>query len=310
MTKTLPSRRLLLVANPEIGAQLCDLLDEGFEPMECLEANSIAQARFMHQHNPADLVLIHHDLVRREGQSGLTWLTWRRDVPLIYLADDEPRNWQQALLAGVNHCVPYSLVVQEPGVLLAALRQALDMGKREVEMARLGLQLRESRQHVERLIGMLWRSSPAAAERPWHTQRTLLDRLQEELSRADRHQLPLTVVLGQVQSPALDLASLPDWTVNVIVQGKRRSDVVGQYGANGFMLLLMHTPDRGGQECCRRLRHEISQAHQQLGGPHRPLQTYFGMASATTEHLSVAGLLRQAEENLEMSRMETLEQAS
>src|SRR5437764_433036 len=64
-----------------------------------------------------------------------------------------------------------------------------------------------------------------------------------------------------------DSLALPEWTMDVIAKGKRRSDVAGQYGPDGFMLLMMHTPIKGGIHCCRRLQKAIEHAQETLPGP-------------------------------------------
>ena len=78
----------------------------------------------------------------------------------------------------------------------------------------------------------------------WYNQRHMLERLDQEAARARRQGGDFTVVLAEVQgarreqlSPA-ETDHLATWTAARVTQAKRRSDVAGQYGPHGFMLLL------------------------------------------------------------------------
>src|SRR5581483_7835642 len=89
-----------------------------------------------------------------------------------------------------------------------------------------------------------------------------------------------------------------DWTVQRVLESKRRSDVAGQYGLRGFMLLLPHTPDRGAEEFCRRLRGDLAQAPPELPEFWR-LHTSLGLAGYSGEYRTPKSLLRLAEERLQ-----------
>ena len=43
------------------------------------------------------------------------------------------------------------------------------------------------------------------------------------------------------------------WAASTVARVKRRGDVAGLYGPQGFMLVMAQTPQQGGERCCRRL---------------------------------------------------------
>jgi hypothetical protein len=127
--------------------------------------------------------------------------------------------------------------------------------------------------------------------------------------RAERHDVPLSVVVADLALDpsashptskglaSMDVESaLRTWTAQRILHSKRRSDVVGQYGIQGFMMLLPHTPEQGAREVTRRLRHDLAQ------GPWR-IHSSFGVAGFGTACRSPKAMLRIAEERLDEDRL-------
>ena len=94
---------------------------------------------------------------------------------------------------------------------------------------------------------------------------------------------------------------LPDWSVAAILRGKRRCDVVGQYGQDGFMLLMVQTPKPGGVACCRRLQLHLEHPEHERPGPRTPVHSFFGVASLAGASSGPQKLLRIAEQNLELA---------
>ena len=155
------------------------------------------------------------------------------------------------------------------------------------------------------MIDMLWESAPGTSRVFCLTQRHTMMRLQEEIDRSERHGTPLTMVLGELaggpvpnENPAGE--SPLSRIIVLINQTRRRSDVVGQYGPNGFLLLLVQTRADGAAVFCQRLRQVLQEKAAEVGQG-RPLQVTFGLAphvaGATPVHL-----LSHAEASLEQSR--------
>ncbi len=131
----------------------------------------------------------------------------------------------------------------------------------------------------------------------------MLERLEEEVTRAQRYGGPLSVILGEVEGPPDRGADGEErqkatWTVDQISRVKRRSDVAGQYGLQGFMMLLPQTDESGAAGCCGRLRQILEQPTETPG----PLRVWFGVACFSPDTHSVKSLLSRAEERLERVR--------
>ena len=148
---------------------------------------------------------------------------------------------------------------------------------------------------------------PGEGRARWFTQRHMLERLEEEVIRTQRYGGPLTVVLGEVDTPAIrrvrgEEGQAATWIVDQISRVKRRCDVAGQYGMQGFMLILPQTDERGAAGCCRRLRTLIEKPASDLH-PYESLDVHFGIASYSPEVRSVKSLLSRAEEQLERRKV-------
>src|SRR5262249_14821593 len=152
-----------------------------------------------------------------------------------------------------------------PQLLAAALQQTSRWGElhRRVRLATDRLQ--ECRGQVSRLVAMLWESAPLEANARWFTQRHMMERLHEEIDRSARHGIPFSVVLGEVRvrtdSPlkSVERVHMAALAAEGIGRVKRRCDVVGQYGPEGFMVLLANTSEEGAVAFCRRLEQELAE---------------------------------------------------
>jgi diguanylate cyclase (GGDEF)-like protein len=305
-------RRVLIAAGPGANESLQQLfVEEPLSAWQTLAADSFSRARFVLQHDPCDLLLVNDDLLEREGGQGLAWLARQRETPVVCLAGSSPEIFQKAYEQGASVCLPRQMVMEHPLLLVTALEQAFSISALRQSQRQCKNRLIETRQHVDRLVNMIWRTTQRRAEIHWFSQRYMMERLSEELARAERHHVPLTLALGEVQSRAEDkpeeMGLMPDWTLSAIAKGKRRSDVAGQYGMDGFMLLMVHTPVKGGLLCCRRLQQAIEHPQEPLPGPHAHLHAFFGISGTGDGKMSAAGLLRSAEQNLEAARADEKE---
>jgi diguanylate cyclase (GGDEF)-like protein len=300
-------RRRVLVATCD-DKPVCGLFSQPpLDEWEPVAADSFERAQFVAQHNPCEILLIGEDLFHREGEAGLTWLARQHHVPTILLAGCTARTLELAYRHGVHICLPRDLTMRCPEVLGAALQRAALFGEERLHGRHTADQLIQCRRHVDRLVNVLWRTAPAVDRNDhWYTQRHMLSRLQEELARKERHGIPLTVAVGEVDAEddhvLPEVVSVPDWTAATITRSKRRCDVVGQYGLSGFLLLMVHTPKTGGMTCCRRLQRMLETPADPKIGPAGPVRAYFGLASTPSGTATPQSLLRCAEQNLELAR--------
>jgi diguanylate cyclase (GGDEF)-like protein len=303
-------RRVLVAAGASEEALLRALFTQApLHGWDAIPAKSFEEARFVLQHSACDLLLVDEGLCQQQGADGLAWLASQRDVPVVFLARAAAEQITQAYVDGVNFWLPRDLALAHPSLMAAALERAAELTQLRRGQRAAGETVHQCRRQIDRLVGLLWRTIPMKPEQAWLTQRHMLERLQEEISRSERHGAPLTVALGEIRPvPALDDGRtaepvLADWTTERITRAKRRCDVAGQYGLHGFMLLMVHTPSRGGFTCCRRLQQLLEAVPAVANdGPRGPVRAYFGVAGFAEEAASAKSLLHCAEQRLETAR--------
>lgn len=291
--------RILLVAPAASRATLCGLI--GGPDWDVVEVSSLEQAAFVQDGQPCQVVVLEGSVVQAKAGEGLAWLAEQVAAPLVLLSAVQADLVTEGLRHGTLW-MPLEIAREHPLLLRALLTQAMDLGQERQLCRHAALQLRHCNARVDRLLGLLWEAVPGEGPTRWYSQRYMLERLDEEVSRSRRHQSPLSVILGEMQpteGEPLDpeqIRQLGDWVARKISESKRRCDVAGQYGLGGFMLLLPHSTAEQAAGACRRLRHLLE--HQ----PHEivaPLHVRFGTASVPSDEASVQTLLRRAEERLE-----------
>lgn len=297
MIGSVPSGRVALVA---AGEQVRPLLQAFRSPAlqswDAFVAEDFAHAHFLVQMDACDVLVVDHSALGAEDDLGR--LTGRPEVPILFLSANDPEVIFHALSLGARQWLPRDLVLAHPATLDAALHHAV-LGRAGAWRARRAAdQLRDSRAQVGRLANLLWDATPTEGRPPWFSQRYMLQRLHEEVCRSRRHGGSLALVLGEVRAerdePEDDPGRISRWVSEHVNRSKRRSDVAGQYGPDGFMLLLPHTAAAGAAHYCRRLRQLLEEAP-------APLLGCFGIAGASGE-ATPKGLLRHAEEQLDRVR--------
>jgi diguanylate cyclase (GGDEF)-like protein len=246
-----------------------------------------------------------------EGTIGLAWLGRQPDAPLVFLGNEQAERFRAAYEHGASVCLPRSLTLGEPALLDAVLRRTVRGADLLRTHSRTKDTLLQCRRQVDRLVTMLWRTVPVEGDNHWFSQRHVLMRLQEEIARSDRHGVPLTVAVGEVQAPAGEpeqtTVDLTDWMTDRVTSVKRRCDVAGQYGMQGFLLLMVNTPKQGGVTCCQRLRKALEDPGSAAGGSHGPIRACFGIATLSGETPSSQSLLSSAELALDAAKASAAE---
>jgi GGDEF domain-containing protein len=302
-------RRLVLAAANDERRELRRVLDTPFfTNWEVLEAESFERARFILQMDSCDVLVLDASLYRAEDAAGLTWLAVQQRAPVLYLAPAIPESVISALSHGAWQWLPREVGVAHPQVFAATLQQIAQVGELQRRARAAGDALDDCKRQVSRLVALLWDVSPSEGRRPWLPQRQILERLEESVARSNRHGEPFTMALGEVKSSAgtrldpEDSERLANWTSTQVGQAKRRCDVAGQYGMNGFMWLLPHTTDQHAVLACRRLQSLLEQPQRTGSGILAPVQASFGLVSYSSAVPTAKGLLSRAEERLEWAK--------
>jgi GGDEF domain-containing protein len=268
--------------------------------LESAEAENLEQARVAQQAKRCDLVILDSTLADSGGSEELARLARESPAPLVLAGDAEPNAVAEALRQGALWLPGEA--IRHPEVLTALIDQAMRAVRERQQAASVRASLRDNQEQIDRLLGLLWEATPGDGPARWFTQRHMLERLDEETTRSQRYGAPMSVVLGEMR-PDTEVRLRPEhanrlgrWLAECIGKGKRRSDIAGQYGLHGFMLLLPHSTVEQAQEACKRMRTLLARP------PHDDLPVLhacFGLASAPVDASTVQGLLRRAEERLE-----------
>jgi diguanylate cyclase (GGDEF)-like protein len=294
-------RRVLVIAAAGARAALEAAVGRLERPgWHAAAADSLEQAGFVAGVQPCDVALLHDALYSRGASDELARLA---GTPVV-LAGESPAVAAQALRQGAAGWLPWS-ALSHPELLGAVLSQALARAELATQAEQAGQSLRDCQGRVDRLLGLLWEATPTEGPDRWFTQRHMLERLEEEVARSQRHGGPLSLILAEVhpstgQRPGRDDAHrLAAWAARRIGSSKRRCDVVGQYGLTGFMLLLPRGGTAEAVGCCARLD-GVLRRNPPAGLP--GVSACFGVAALAPGLDTVKALLRQAEEHLEQAR--------
>jgi diguanylate cyclase (GGDEF)-like protein len=293
---------VLLVAPGAVLGALERRVADALPAWEVIGADGIDRARFALQLEPCDVLILDADLARTAG--ALDWIAALQPLPITLLSDDDADFLCAALDRGATNWAPRALALRHTALLASVLRRAASSGELRRQMGEAEAALADCRRHVSRLVNRLWDAVPCERGANWFSQRHMMERLQEEMARVGRHGGPLTVILGELVIEAANGAAVPDelasWAADLVARSKRRSDVAGQYGPNGFIMVLPRTPQSGARGCCRRLAALLEELPTPLRGP---VRACFGLAAVDDEQRStITMLLSRAEEDLEEAK--------
>jgi diguanylate cyclase (GGDEF)-like protein len=292
--------RVLVAAAPSRLEQLRPLFASLLRGWDVIEADSLHRMYFLDQMHPCDALALDTALVRDSDVSQLRGAV-RKPVVLLGEADLPPA---LQLRAASWTWLPFESVLRCPPLLGSTLGHLAEVAALQDRQAQLQAALRGCQQQVDGLVDLLWQVVPGELPGPWFSQRHMLQRCAEEVARSQRHATPLSLVLGEFRlhpSHGGDEAGPRGRQVaETICRLKRRSDVAGQYGLDGFMLLLPSTAAAGAVACCQRLHQGL--AGTPSGEAATRLQVAFGVADCPSTAATVEGLLRQAEEGLGRAR--------
>ncbi len=308
--KHFPGFRLLLLADGSSGAPLRSLLAEGpLAGWEVVVAESFAHTRFIQQWDPCDMVLVDHTEVEETAPDDLHCLSLPKRTPMVVLSDTTPPEPDRSGRQPRSHWLPRKTVLEQPGILSVVLEQAVQLSEMDCLLQQREESLRDCRRQVDRLADLLWQSTPTQRPVPWFTQRHMMERLGEEVTRSKRYGDLLSVVVGELtDSPRqavdlLDPCDLAGWMARQFCRHKRHCDVAGQYGPQGFLLLLPQTSELSAGHCCQRLLPLLENSNDLPEGAKAPPSVRVGIAGLAGSSTTASNLLARAEERLQQARL-------
>ena len=290
------SRRLLLIAGEPLRSVWRDMLPADWDVGVTA---SVEHGRMVQRVGACDVVLLSSDRLDAGDLESADRLFVKDGSPVVLVSERPDQRVLSAITAGAVW-LPSAAAREYPAFLVAVLDQAMARAQSVGPSSGCRCQAR-----VDRLLDLLWQATPGAGPGPWFSQRHMLERLDEEVSRTQRDGVPLSVILGEVRledgHPLASerVAKLHEWAASQIAKAKRRCDVAGQYGLDGFMLVLPRATPEQAKGACRRLRNVL--AHPPEGMP--AAHVTFGHAGVPGDRPNTSGLLSRAEQRLEDSRL-------
>ncbi len=294
--------RVLIVGRDLVRNELRTLLPAS--SWDVAEASCLEQACFVQVNQPCDVLLVDGVLASNGSGESIAWLVATLKRPLVLVSESVA----PSILLGVQQgavWLPVSAAREHPQLLAATLGQAITRGEERRRAILDATRLREAYGRIDRLLGLLWEAAPGTGPARWYSQSHMLERLDEEVARLKRHGGTLSLVLGEVapadgeRLPPAKAHHLAAWVAQRLAEHKRRCDVAGRYGLDGFILVLPRAGSEEAQGACRRFGQLLTK-HEQ---PELPaLQARFGHASAPRDAATVQALLRHAEEKLSLAR--------
>jgi diguanylate cyclase (GGDEF)-like protein len=291
---------MLLAAAPHDLEQLRPIVASPLlRRWDVVEADTLERVQFLGQMHPCDALVLDTALV---GDADLHRLQGMANKPVVLLGALTPPGLE--LRWPSWSWLPRASVVQSPALLAATLGHLADVAALHECHARTQTALQGSRRRLDGMVDLLWQVVPGELPGPWFSQRHMLQRCGEEAARSRRYATPLSVVLGELRLPVCDDEPhrLPRWAAERLCQSTRHSDVAGQYGPHGFMLLLPSTSGAGAAACCRRLQ-ELLMAPPAGELATGSLQLAVGIAECPGVAASVQELLGCAEEGLARAKV-------
>jgi diguanylate cyclase (GGDEF)-like protein len=307
MLDTQVSGRVLVATGEKERTRFQDMFSQGqLSGWEAVLTSCWERARFACEFDPPDVILVDASLCSEKDIAGLVRLT-RKNIPSIFLGPEDPGLILAALTQGAHQWLPRDFALEHPSVLALTLQQAVRNQPSSSQTRGRSREGADCRNQITQLANLLWEVTPTEGQPHWFTQRYILERLEEELSRVRRYGGPLSIVLGEID-PGLPEPIDPDqgsearrWSSRLILEHKRRADVVGQYGLFGFLMVLPRVDAEEARHCCQRLKRGLERP---ANRPFPHLLIHFGHASYVPSCPTMQRLLAQAEENLERGKQQ------
>ncbi len=247
-------RILIIDDSPEDRTSYCRLIGSGCEnEYQFTEAASAAEGLVLYQDGLFDCLLLDYRLPDRDGLDILPVLIGKNGVPRVAIVmltgQGDESVAVQAMKRGVHDYLLKDRVTGE------ALRRAIQTA---VEKAALLQEIEAQRQQLQRL-------AVTDGLTALYNRRYFMDRLEEEIKRARRYEIPLSLSFLD-----LDYFKRINDTFGHIVGDKvlkavadvlrrlRKSDFAARYGGEEFAILLTNTDLEGAKIVSERLRKAIT----------------------------------------------------
>lgn len=234
-------------------------------------------------------------------------LRFQTEQAFIILAREEDQAAAvYALQEGASDYLLIDQIQHDPVYLYRAIKNAVQRKQLEREFARTVELLRQRNGELEMLNQQLWKLSHTDELTGYFNRRHIVSRMEEEISRGLRYEMPLSVVLADIDHFKRINDSFGHLTGDRALQTiadlfrskLRESDLIGRFGGEEFLLILPHTDLSGAEAFCHRLRDHVEKHPLQLSDQSITMTASFGVSTLSPEVDTSQKLLRIADRNL------------
>ena len=212
----------------------------------------------------------------------------------------------RAMKAGSAEYLIKDQVLYDPTHLDRAVQSAIYTKRLERENRLIIETLRTKNLELEQLNKKLWEMSHTDELTACFNRRYITSRLEEEIYRGLRYNLPLSVVMmdldhfKRVNDTYGHLAGdqLLQHVAHTLKTTLRETDLVGRFGGEEFLLLLPNTDQDGAEVICNRLREQLASQPVPVGDRKLSITASFGIARLGKECNSAPALLKGSDQNL------------
>lgn len=300
--------RVLVVSQ---SLELSRLVRSSLAHEACLESDvtdceSTDAARAYLDGQAVDLIVLSGGLDEVRGL-----VEWATDAALVALTPAETAEDHASIVAaGATECLSLANFDGRSDLLWSSLRQTIRYHAIRLHHRRLKQTLQDRARHISRLTTRLARSAPFDSRTGWFSHAHTVDRCQEEIGRAVRYGLSLSLVLldvvGLDRLEAEHGEAVVDEVVTQIAARirliSRHTDIAGHYGPESFVVILTNTDGEGAQMFCRRADMALSSPIV-VGGVSATLEWCFAVVTRTGHcKSSPTDLLNTLEHRIERAK--------
>jgi two-component system, cell cycle response regulator len=279
---------------------------------QVFEANDLDAATELTRRCRPDVIIldsiIPYGHIRQEAVMSMRHLLRFHSEPafIILAREEDQAAAVYALQEGASDYLLFDQLQHDPVYLHRAIKNAVQRKQLEREFARTVELLRQRNGELEMLNQQLWKLSHTDELTGYFNRRHIVSRMEEEISRGLRYEMPLSIVLADIDH----FKRINDTfghltgdralqTIADLFRSKlRESDLIGRFGGEEFLLILPHTDLAGAEAFCHRLRDHVEKHPLQLSDQTITMTASFGVSTLSPEVETSQKLLRIADRNL------------
>lgn len=279
---------------------------EPFAASQVVECEDIAAALTVLQSQTFDIMLID---TSPEEVARLTELS--QGAAIFFVARPEnPATPDAVMAAGAADYLASGAIGLDAAELRQAMRQGLRFHKINRERSYFAEILRERDRQVAQLTMLVNRGATTDSRTGWPMHPQIVERLQDELRRAGRYNLPLSILILEFEG--IDAihrdrgAEAADRAMAAVAERikavARKTDICGHQGADSLLVLLTNTEREGALIFCQRVTATV-ESPVILDDVPAQFRCWFGLAEYSSESKHTeAELLAIATERLQRAR--------